>query len=735
MSIIKTFCYFLSISKVAAPVVLQLSETECGIASLAMIFSYHDVNLSLEVLREKCGVSRDGCKAQTLINVARSYGFDANAYKVDIDVIKNIENPVIAYWNFNHYVVINRLNKNKVYINDPAHGALVVTLDEFDKSFTGVIIDIVPTKEVVKIKKKSIVCQLIIQWYSGFSFELFFLLLCLFIMGSIPYLNSLLTNIFIDQCIISKNTEWIPYIAIFSLLFAIILISTTVRQRVIQFKLYSKASILKSAEIIAHILQLPMLFYSLRQRSEIISILTRLDSVINLIFKNALNVMIGFITAILCFIFMIKINRLLSIVSFFMAIISAVIFYFLSKLNVSCEKSNTNTIGKLYSHSITSIKNIETVKACALEARMFEKWLQLFYKKIVIQDRVNTLSIIIQTFSKLCNYIATLLLLCIGGYQVTIGMISIGNLMSYYSLYIIFYNSVSYAFQALKEFQSANVLHARFQDLAVYQKDNRFISKRNLDDIKLLSDEIISISNLTFYYNIHSNPVLKDINIKIKQGEHIAFVGSTGSGKSTLSKLICAFYPPNFGEILLFGKSLSSFAAKEFAESCAYVSQDVSLFSGTIYQNLTMWKNDISMSIINSAIDCACLNDLIKERGLYGNVEEEGRNFSGGERQRIDIARALIQNTPVLILDEATSALDNLTENNLINNLRSTNKTIIFVAHRLSTIKHCDQILVLKEGRIDERDGHSQLMINKGHYYSLVANEKCFAADMNLCRV
>ena len=686
------------------PVILQLSNTECGIASLAMIFSYYKVNIPIEELRDQCGVTRDGCKAQTLIDVAHHYGFEAAAYTIDIDTIRGLTEPVIAHWKFSHYVVINYVSNNKVSINDPAHGTIDIDIGEFDRSFTGVILNISPTNKIVKSKRSFSPMKLFTEWLSGFYIEILFLLLCLLIATITPYLNSRIYNFFIDQFIIARNNHFLWYILGISTLLSIILISVSYASKCMEFRLNTKVSILKSSNIISHVLKLPMLFYSLRQRSEIISSLSRTELIISSLIENSIKIIAGFTTALICFTLMMKIDYLLAILSIATTLLFIFIFYILSKITFYYEKSHINIHGKFQSHSTFSISNIETIKACSLEDRVTETWLGLFIRKIVAQDKINSLITATSVLMKSYSLVLLYLILIVGSNRVFNGMITIGNLMAYYLLNLFCNTSITSAFKSLIDTQTINAQYARINDILLYKKDLRHINchsqKIYNSENCIENHEVISCVEVKFHYNINTPPSLDNININIKRNEHIAFIGSTGSGKSTLVKLLCALYQPNGGEIKLFGKPLSSYSANELSNLFAYVSQEVTLFSGTILHNLTLSRETATLEDVYQAIDTACLSDFIAERGLQGIVNEGGNNVSGGEKQRLEIARALLQNTPILILDEATSALDYKTEAALIANLKRLNKTIIFVAHRLSTIEHCNQILTLSNGKI-----------------------------------
>jgi ATP-binding cassette subfamily C protein len=707
---------------VTTPVILQSSETECGTAALAILLSYYKTNVPIEQLREMCGTSRDGSKATTLMRVAREFNFIAESYKVDINELYLIDQPVIAYWNFNHFIVINGIGTNKIFINDPASGPSAINMDVFDAAFTGVIIAISPTSKSFKIKSQPIVIPFLRECISSFYKEFLFIICCLFIMLLCSLVNSGLSKVFFDNCILLTNQHWMLGLGILGLTFSMLFCVISSQQRWLQFKLCTKASVIKSSELVSHMLRLPLCLYGLKQKSDFITTICQSDMLINLLYKNLTNFVINLIAIFVSLITMLKINVILCYSSLILSILSAYIFYLLSTLNVSIEKSNMYSVGKWRAYSMACIRNIETIKACGMNNKILQKWKSTYIQKEKMRDKTNTMTLMMDIFNHYFLSITIISIFMLGSIQVVHGSLSIGCLMAYYALHQFYSSHLTSLFQSLKDLQSVYVSHLRVKNILNYNQDNRFNQKNEIFYNKLDVPFILA-NNIQFYYNKTLLPTINNIKIEIERCQHIALVGATGSGKSTLAKILCGLFEVASGSVEICGENIKLFSSQDLANLFSYVSQEVSLFSGSIYENIILSREEVKPAILNAAIRVACLDDIINVRGLDANINENGSNLSSGEKQRIDIARAIIQDSHVLVLDEATSALDVQTEKRLISNLRKINKTIIFVAHRLSTIQHCDQIFVMHNGLIVEKGKHDDLMLNQSHYFNLIQQE------------
>ncbi len=710
--------------KVKTPVYLQFSETECGIASLAMVFAYYKNIVPLHSLREKTGASRDGCKASTLMRLAKDYGYRTESYSVDISELKLLRQPVIAYWNFSHYVVINGFSGNKVSINDPACGHRLVDMDEFDKSFTGIIIVITPTKNIIRQTSENILFKLFRQWIKKYYKEILFIMICLLISAVIPLLQTNLSTLFINYCIIYSNQDWIPWLCAILTSLMMCLCITDIYQKYKLFQLCATESMVKSAQIIQQSLVLPLQFYALNQKSFLIIMLSRAEIIINSLLKNIGSISTQAILILVCSIFMATLDTYLFFTSMILILLTMQTGIIIQRRNLENDKSRLHFLGKWHAHTLSLVRNKETINACGLESGMLANWRGLYHQKLNLQQTSNYFLALSESINGCFSSIATFAIFVMGGMRIAQGHLSIGHLMGYFALHSILQNNLTSIIQVMKDWQEAQLSYMRIHDLFQRQKDERFLEGKI--DARIMDQPFqLNCQQIYFYYNkLNPKTALQNINITIASHQHIAIVGKTGSGKSTLAKLLCGLYQPDEGEITLNHTNIRDLSAASLSKSFAYLSQDVALFAGTIHENLVLWAEDVSPDLIKTAIEVACLRDLIAARGLYGKVEENGSNFSGGERQRIEIARAIIQNTPILILDEATSALDIHTEAKIIANLRQLNKTIVFIAHRLSTIKHCDNIYVLENGKLMEQGNHAVLYAKKLAYYHLLQLEE-----------
>ncbi len=669
----------------SVPLIMQYSATECGVASLAMVFAYYNYPVSIESLRDKCGISRDGCSAKTLLNVARGYHFQADAYRMEWDDIKRLSRPVIAYWNFNHYVVLQIIgDKLKVY--DPEMGCLQLGRANFDKCYTGVVLDIYPTSLscIPILKDRDDVVKTL---FSGFNKELLYLYLTVACLAIIILSNSFLSRILIDHIISRQIYSWLfGFIFLMGLANFMHAVLIIIRKNT-EFKFISKLFFIKANAVIDRLIKFPMVFYSVRHRGDMISALSRLEILLNNSLNGKLSININVILSVFILIFMAFCNLQLTVIS-----LGVMAFYFsilllVNKAIINEEVAGVRDHGRFYTSVLTNINNIETIKSSGYENEAFDRWQSMFCKKSDVMLRKSKLEIVLDESKYIYHLLLNLTSLFFGIRLVIAGQMTVGILLAYYAASLIFSEKIVVIFSAYKSCKMANASRGRLNDIINYDISPRFLHN-NDQKINFNCQFVFEIKSLSFGYNPQVDCIFRGMNLSIASGEQLVLAGSSGCGKSTLARLLAGLYHASIGSVHLFGNNINNYPASQLSQLIAYVPQEASLFSGTLLDNIILFRV-YDERLLKLAISIACLDGLVSERGLLAEVEEGGGNFSGGERQRIDIARAVYQNTPILILDEATSALDSQTQYQVINNLSSLKKTIVYVAHRLSAFSHC----------------------------------------------
>jgi len=676
-----------------APVILQLSDTECGIAALAMVMAYFKINISLDELRDKCDVGRDGCSAKTLINIAREYGFEADAYRVELGTLAKLNHPVIAYWKFSHYVVINQLSGDRVCINDPAHGKVYLSHDELNHSFTGVILNIEPKELVKRSRRNPHKINIPIH-----IFDRIFILLCLLITSLTPYLYIILLNtcLQVNMSHLSILNHTLFLLLLLSM--PILLLTTSLFSKLLVIRIIKYTTTLTHRKLVAHILHLPMSFFALRQRSEIISTLIRAEHANSHYVNLSFNQLNHAIIAIACTIGILLINHTLficlSIITFFLLLIGKIIDNIMSKE----EKSNT-VHSTLYSYTQSSFQNIETIHMNGIHAYINDQWQKVFIKHLLMNNKVNLLKTWNSALIK-AQPIIILIFICILITSANIHTLTLGEIGLIYMLQIILHSSIKNIIDCYMQRANLQDQFIRIAHINSRHIDQRFKQTNQLSPLSNSTRSIISCRNISFSYNQHTKEVLKNINLDIYPSEHIVITGHTATGKSTLAKLLCGLYPYHTGELLLFDKPISHYNATELATNCSYISQESDFIPGTLYENLTSFNDKIDTHTVVNIINMCQLDKLVARVGLHYKIETNRHTFSGGEKQRIELARALICNRPLLILDEALSALDDETVSSIINNLKKIDKTIIYITQHTQHLDYCNHVFELRNGEL-----------------------------------
>ena len=708
------------------PVIMQMEALECGAASLAMVLAYYGKWLPLEQVRFDCGVSRDGSNARNILKAARSYGLAAKGYRYEPnDLRRDGKFPCIIHWNFNHFVVLDGFRGNKAILNDPAKGKYAVSLKTFDDSFTGICLLFEPTEDFTPGGKPPSVLAYAKKRLKGAGSAVAFAAITALITAITGVISPAFSRVFVDRLLTGKNPEWfIPFIIGLSLLGILQLVVGWINA-VYSLKINGKLAMVGSTTFMWKVLRMPMEFFSQRMAGDIqgrqSSNASIAGSLVNTFAPLALNaVMMVFYLVV-----MIRYSLLLTVIGILSVLINLVFSNIISKKRINITRVQMRDSGKLAGATVAGIEMIETIKASGAENGFFEKWAGYQASANTQQVKFQKLNQLLGQLPALVSSVCNTAVLMVGVYLAMQGRFTVGMIMAFQGFLGSFISPATLLISAGQSLQEMRTEMERIEDVMRYPTDvpeDEPVSD-NCEYDKLSGN--IEMKNVTFGYSRLAEPLIENFNLSLKTGSRVAFVGPSGCGKSTLSKLISGLYKPWSGEILFNGKKISEIDRSVFTGSLAVVDQDIILFEDTIANNIKMWDNSIEdFEMIMAARDAQLHEDIMQREGGYQyKMTEGGKDFSGGQRQRMEIARVLAQDPTIIILDEATSALDAKTEYNVVNSIKDRGITCIVVAHRLSTIRDCDEIIVMDNGRFAERGTHDELMKKGGMYAELVTNE------------
>jgi NHLM bacteriocin system ABC transporter peptidase/ATP-binding protein len=707
------------------PTILQMEAVECGAAALAMVLAYHGAWIPLEQLRVACGVSRDGSKASNIVRAARRFGLAAKGFRKEPSTLHELPMPCIIHWNFNHFVVLEGIVGDRVYINDPAIGRRRIDMAELDLAFTGVVLAMERTEAFKPLGRKPQGLRLLLRELRGSKAAVGLLVIVSFALIVPSIVAAGFSKIFVDDILIRHSTSWLVPLLIGMAVTAVLRAILTILRQSLLLRLQTKLAVVMISRFLWHVMALPVEFFTQRHAGDIASRVAANEQIARLlssgIAANALN-----LTSIVFFAAAMAIyDAPLAAIGVSMSLLNVLALRFIGRRRQDLSRSLALEQGKLVAATVSTVRTIETLKASGLEDEAFGQWAGVQAKALNAEQELGVSSIFLDMLPTLFSGLTVAAILGIGGLRVIEGSLTLGSLVAFQSLMASFSAPVTDLVNYAGSFQTIKGAFERLEDVYNYPLDS---SGKNVVAADRFAPKLtgrIEISNIQFGYSVLEPPLLADLSITIQPGSRVALVGASGSGKSTLGKLICGLYKPWSGEIRIDGWTLPEIPPQVFANSIAYVDQDIFLFEGTARDNLTLWDPTVTEEDLSQALKDAVIHEDIATRaGNYDcYVNEGGTNFSGGQRQRIEIARALVSNPSAIVLDEATGALDPITEKVIDDNLRRRGCTCIIIAHRLSTIRDCDEIIVLQQGKIAERGTHEQLIALQGVYAKLVAQE------------
>lgn len=714
------------------PTVYQMEATECGAASLSMIFSYYGKFIPLEQMRIETGVSRDGCNAGNIMRAAKRFGLECKGFRKEPEALKKMPMPCIVHWNFCHFVVLEGfksagIGKNKkeyVYLNDPAVGRRKLTMAEFDEGFTGVVLTFKLTSAFQKEKKKHTAGSMIrkrLAGQYGVLFKLFYIGLLLVFPGLVL---PVLSQMFVDDILTAGYTDWLTKILVFMGALVILQFGLNYYRDLMLQKLKSKLTLTSSVYFLTHLLHLPMNFFDQRFSGDLVDRMNNNIEVSTFLAGDLAETVLNILIAAFYLFILLFYSPIMTAIGLINVLVCIGLVVFSRHLISEASIKQQLTGGKLYGTVCAGVSITDTLKASGAENEYIYKILGNQVKQANLEQEQTSVQKILSAIPEAAGRITTVLHMLVGGILVINGQLSLGMLTAFCSLFDSFIQPVNKLVTFGQKIQTMKASITRVEDVQKYPEDTRYLKKAApADQRKKLSGEI-ELRDISFGYSTLKPALVEHFSFHLYSGDSIAFVGPSGCGKSTVSKIVSGLYHPWSGDVLFDGKPIDQISPACLTASIATVSQNITLFSGTIRDNLTMWNTAILEEDMIQAAKDACIHDFIVGcPGGYDHLlNENATNLSGGQRQRIEIARALATKPSILVMDEATSALDPVIENEILNNIRRRGVTCIIVAHRLSAFRDCSQIVVMRGGKIIQRGNHKSLMQEDGIYRSFVQN-------------
>ena len=709
------------------PVIMQMEALECGAACLAMVAAYYGKWVPLEQVRRDCGVSRDGSNARNVLVAARSYGFAAKGYRYEPDSLRTDgQFPCIIHWNMEHFVVLNGFTKDKAVLNDPARGLVSVSMEEFDRSFTGICLILEPGADFTPGGKPKSVLEFARHRLKGAGPAIAFMVLCTIIGSLLGIIQPAFSRIFYDRLLTGQNPEWfMPFMAAL-IVFSSLQVFIAGVQMLYSNRINARFAVVGSTSFLWKVLHLPMDFFSQRLAGDIQARQSSNAGVANALVNTFAPLSLQLIMMVFYFVVMVRYSWQLTLLGLVSIAVNMAMARVISQKRINLSRVQMRDGGKLSSATVSGIEMIETIKASGAENGFFGRWAGYQASVNTQQMRSARMEQILGLIPSVISVVCSSAITIAGAWLTMNGQFTVGMIAQFQGFLSSFSGPIGSLISAGQSLMEMRTEMERIEDVMQYPDDPAFHTAPDEAEgsFEKLSG-MVELKNVTFGYSRLAQPLIRDFNLTLKPGSRVALVGASGCGKSTVAKLISGLYQPWSGEILFDGQPMGSISREKLTGSLAVVDQDIVIFEDTIANNIRMWDTSIEdFEVTLAAWDAQIYHDIMRRDGGFQNkLTEGGKDLSGGQRQRLEIARVLAQDPTIIIMDEATSALDAKTEYEVVSAIRNRGITCIVVAHRLSTIRDCDEILVMDGGLVVERGTHEELMARGGRYTELVTNE------------
>ncbi len=712
-------------SVVNVPVVLQMEEMEDGAACLGMILAYHGKWVGLDQLRVACGISRDGTQPSSIERAANDFGLTCDIETLSFDELrKKGELPAIVQWDQSQYVVLCGFDKGGARVNHPAKGSLHMDENEFKRSYSGTCLFFSPSESFEASGKKPGTLDLLRSIVSTHKNVVALVMTTSVLATFAAILSPIFTRIFTDNVLEQEDSPWYPGILYaFAAVIVYQLIASVINQILI-IRSKGKVAATTSSRFMRHVLFLPVEFFYNHKAGDLTERQDSNDEIANTLIGELAPLLINMAMLVFYLVVMTRFSILLTVIGASTIVINLLVIRKVGTMRREVLSIAARNRAQIVATTVSGIDMIESIKATGSESGYLERWsgyhANLANSKIRFTKKTMFLTNVPAFVQELSNYVV----MFTGFILIARGQLTAGLLLTFLQFLKAMMDPLNKLLQAGENLQVMGAAVERVNDVLDYPEEAGVRADNTEFDIKNAQklSGTVEMKNVTFGYSRFSEPLIEDFSLSLSPGKRVALVGGSGSGKSTIAKLMVGIHKPWSGEILYDGKSMDEIPRTVFKGSLTMVDQQVVLFHDSVENNIKMWDPTIEdYDMMLSARDAGIHQQIVSRKGGYkAMVDEGGRNLSGGERQRIEIARALSSDPSILIMDEATSALDARTEYEISEYIHARGITCVIVAHRLSTIRDCDEIIVLDHGKVVQRGTHSELMESDGLYSQLI---------------
>ena len=713
--------------RITTPILLQMHASECGAACLGSILAYFGRWVPLTELREKCEVSRDGSSAASILRAARHYGLECSGLSLRAAQLQKLQLPLILFWQFSHFVVLEGSDSANFYLNDPATGRRRLSAEEFNRGYSGIALRFKRGADFSPGGEQPSLFRQLGAMLAGSRGVLAWVIACGLMLTLLALVVPASLSVFVDD-VLKNHGPWGGLVAALLGGGVLVYVLALLKHRFLK-RLAVRISVVGYNRGVSRLLRLPVEFFEHRLVGDLTDRVSSIDRIAKNLTDRFLVLIVEMAMSAVLLAAMLAYDFRLALIVLLLAVLHGLLARFFNTARAVQSQAMRREQGLLIGLGMQMLSHADNLRMTGADDRFFSRWSGQQARELRARQLYSELGSVNTALPVLVAALRSAAILGVGGSLVLSGDMTLGTLAGFYILAEMFLAPVGRFLEFADKRQALETDLQRLEDISKTAEDPVF-SRRNpqSDSIATFNGRLqlagrLELKGVTFGFNKSRPPLIKDFNLVIEPGQRVAVVGPSGSGKSTVARLVAGVYQPWSGEILFDGRFRDEIPEEVLRQSISMVDQEVVLFSASLRDNITLWHPAIPDEAVFAATRDACIHDeiLLRPQGYSTLVEEGGANFSGGQRQRLEIARALVGHPTVLILDEATSALDAATEEYVDDALRRRGITCLIVAHRLSTVRDCDEIIVLDKGVEVQRGTHDELIADEdGTYFKLV---------------